>query len=629
MSEKKKTSIKSKEQIHKVAKREGTATLIYMMPIILALALVPLLVGPYLDRIDPATAKYWVTSEYVSFYDHHSALAVIGILIFMIAVAFFNLKREYLPRDKMSKIIISLLLFTMLLTAFSSIFALSKDLALWGAPDRYEGLWVQLTYFLITIYILVFLKNTDLKAHINKAILFLSAIISILGISQMQGNNLLFKEPLNSFINIFSNANVKVAQGLNDPSQMMSITFGNSNYVGSYVALVLPLLIAMVCDKKNNKTIKTLAALLSIITIIILFSSRSQAGLVGLAAAFILFVIVNIGLLKRNKKKTLAITIGIFVLLLAGFFSLSEGNKWLIRNLGDDARAFFTINKKESEYDSNYGLAMYSFEIDGYDMKIHTVDGVLKLHARGNGSIGFSDENSNPILATLSPETNSYTLAEPFQNISYKYAEGDSDELEGIQLSYIGSNFILLENNFKEGIFFVDDRFNRIDLVHAPHWGFEGKEKLGSGRAYIWSRSIPILKNTLIKGYGPDNYILAFPQHDYWAKTYVYNNSQMITDKPHNMYLQWGINNGVLALISLLAVFVIYIFSSARELYRWKQSDPDRIFKIGIICAVVGYLIAGIFNDSVVSIAPIFWSLLGIGIAMMETGNEKEKPATK
>ena len=71
-------------------------------------------------------------------------------------------------------------------------------------------------------------------------------------------------------------------------------------------------------------------------------------------------------------------------------------------------------------------------------------------------------------------------------------------------------------------------------------------------------------------------------------------------------------------MLALLTVFGIYIFKSGKELFRWNQSDPDRTFKVGLLCAVVGYLATGMFNDSITSIAPIFWTLLGIGIAMMD-----------
>ena len=40
---------------------------------------------------------------------------------------------------------------------------------------------------------------------------------------------------------------------------------------------------------------------------------------------------------------------------------------------------------------------------------------------------------------------------------------------------------------------------------------------------------------------------------------------------------------------------------------------------------VIGYLIAGISNDSCVTIAPIFWVLLGIGFAVNRINREAAK----
>jgi len=37
---------------------------------------------------------------------------------------------------------------------------------------------------------------------------------------------------------------------------------------------------------------------------------------------------------------------------------------------------------------------------------------------------------------------------------------------------------------------------------------------------------------------------------------------------------------------------------------------------VGIMVAFVGYAISGLFNDSVVSVAPVFWILLGMGISI-------------
>ena len=37
---------------------------------------------------------------------------------------------------------------------------------------------------------------------------------------------------------------------------------------------------------------------------------------------------------------------------------------------------------------------------------------------------------------------------------------------------------------------------------------------------------------------------------------------------------------------------------------------------VGLLVAIVAYLIAGLANDSVVSVAPVFWALLGMGISI-------------
>ena len=114
----------------------------------------------------------------------------------------------------------------------------------------------------------------------------------------------------------------------------------------------------------------------------------------------------------------------------------------------------------------------------------------------------------------------------------------------------------------------VNHRREAVILEHAEAWGFEGKEKLGSSRGYIWSRSLPLLKNTLFLGFGPDTFPVYFPQHDYFAKMIFLGNPYNIVDKPHNVYLQTAINTGLISLIALLAMFGIYLLDCARLYYK-------------------------------------------------------------
>lgn len=155
-----------------------------------------------------------------------------------------------------------------------------------------------------------------------------------------------------------------------------------------------------------------------------------------------------------------------------------------------------------------------------------------------------------------------------------------------------------------------------VDIEYPETFGFKGKEKLGSERGYIWSRSIPMIKNNLILGGGPDTFAFRFPQNDFIAKYYAYDTPYMTVDKPHNLYLQIALNDGCIALLAFLAIMIIYIVDSVKLYALKKYYDKSHIFGSVTCLGVVGYLFSGLFNDSVISVAPIFWIVLGVGIAL-------------
>lgn len=61
----------------------------------------------------------------------------------------------------------------------------------------------------------------------------------------------------------------------------------------------------------------------------------------------------------------------------------------------------------------------------------------------------------------------------------------------------------------------------------------------------------------------------------------------------------------------------------------WKSdySDRNHYIGIGIMLGVLGYLIAGISNDSCVAIAPLFWALLGIGFSVNQINKKSAADA--
>ena len=48
-----------------------------------------------------------------------------------------------------------------------------------------------------------------------------------------------------------------------------------------------------------------------------------------------------------------------------------------------------------------------------------------------------------------------------------------------------------------------------------------------------------------------------------------------------------------------------------------------------VALAIIGYLGAGFFNDSIVSVAPIFWVLFGVGVAVNQLNRKQTQTEAK
>ena len=90
----------------------------------------------------------------------------------------------------------------------------------------------------------------------------------------------------------------------------------------------------------------------------------------------------------------------------------------------------------------------------------------------------------------------------------------------------------------------------------------------------------------------------------------------MIISKAHNLLLQIGINNGIIALLAFLCLIIAYIVDSIK-LYALKEKYTETQLLGGILfLSILGYLVTGMFNDSVICVAPILWVVLGAGGAV-------------
>jgi len=154
------------------------------------------------------------------------------------------------------------------------------------------------------------------------------------------------------------------------------------------------------------------------------------------------------------------------------------------------------------------------------------------------------------------------------------------------------------------------NRFGRdVSLSRVDSIGFANHQQMGSGRGFIWSRTIPLLKDRLFIGSGADTFILVFPQNDYAGKFSIGSPLEIVCDKPHNIFLNIAVGTGG---ISLLA----YLVMIAMAMWKAFRLGKDRKYIKVLAAGIIGFLFAGLFNDSNVSIMPIFYGLLGTVIGM-------------
>lgn len=613
--------VQSEKEIKK-AKQDKLVSRILFIPIVILLAIVPLIVRVSLVQLGEAEAHAMHTNLVADFFSQGKAVGIIVFSVIAVIMLFLFFNKENIKKDK--KILIYLIATGIFLgfTFLSSMLSENRDVAMSGAADRAEGFWIIACYailFLYTVY--VFRAINDYK-YVIGSISVLVVITTILGVFQYFGKDLLMGEAFRKII--FPKEYLQYADNMGATYESGKIygTMYHYNYMGSFGAIIVPMFVTMTLFITGYKK-KIFLAFMSLCSLFLLLGSTSRAGLIGVAISVIVAILAFGKVIIRKWKLTVPI-VAILVVILIGFNVLTGGTIFeRIPTLVNDAIGIFMPGDENFDYKAHIPVKDVTMQ-DGKATIVFQNDTItLELV---DGGISIQDSAGNPIEYIL--EDDVYTTQdERFSNVQFKTGKltEEAEYNNGLTLLMDNKLIFVFKVDQEEGIHLVDPyTFEPIELEEAPSWGFEGKEKLGSARGYIWSRSIPMLKETILLGNGPDTFAIEFPQNDYLAKWWAYDTPNMIVDKPHNLYLQIAINEGIIALLAFLTVVGLYIVDSMR-LYAFKEYYQVRqVVGIATMLGVVGYLGAGIFNDSVVSVAPIFWILLGVGVAINYINNGQD-----
>lgn len=542
------------------------------------------------------------------------------------------------------------------LSVVSAVFAKYPSIAFYGSPERHEGLWANLCYFALVFLGLNLIKTVrDLKVVLS-AVIIASFFLGLVGALQFFGHDYFYTTFTDK--NLIPNAVLELTSGYKFPDDKREIanifsTFGNSNFNGSYIAMLFPISFFLLMLLKGRILFFLLP--LNIVLFINLIGSKSRAGLL----ATIFSVLVSLFFLRSHifKKAKLfvgliclwAITFGIMEAysikgeyrLLDTYFTRKTSNSNFSSSVFNDLvinkfeakvifgglplnvkveqegeLRFFTEKGDQVPYrflkvnidglpiDQQIGSATFA---EGQAIILSATNNKVKLKIK---EIGSTEKESSLFLDEKDQEIFRIVFKPKFLPGYEVHVQPDSNILK---ISRGGPSLFLKVGSEKFSL--LDHIGNEAPIEEPPNIGFKGREMFGSGRGYIWSRTFPLLKKALLIGYGPDTFITHFPNFDIIGKLKYWGTMKLLFEKPHSFYLLIFFNSGLIALLSFIYILLLYLKDAFKIGLTRKFESISYVGGTAIMIGIIGYLIAGIFNDSVLAVAPVFWGLLGTGIA--------------
>lgn len=488
----------------------------------------------------------------------------------------------------------------LLLIIISTIFSDYKDFALRGFTTQYESMWVLLGYGLAAFYTYIFVTNLQQVKVIVNTLTIVVSIITMLGVTQYFGFDF-FKTSFGKSLISKNELTFRFEK------RHVYATLYNPNYVGLFATLIIPLLIILIIYSKKM-TIKALYSLLLIAVLITTYGSRSSSSMIGIAASLIMLVILYMVIYRKwiiiHSK---LVIFSIIALVLIGIITNIVIGNPIGRKVGQ-----IVTNVKNSNDIVEHSLTGIETKDDAVAIEYNGSLLYAQLLIESDQyNFSFTDSNGQELTYLISDDGTIITMEdEKFSGLVFYVAQ--INDLIALTMENDGKPWYFT-NQTDSTYYYINNMGKLVKLdtqdTMKKFWS------IGSGRGYIWANSLKILKDHPLLGTGPDTFAFYFPNIDYLNLHYTNFDNQIIT-KPHSIYLQVATQTGIPSLIAFLAFYLMYAISSIRLYCRKGLIEYETQIAFGILMGSFGYIVAGLANDSSVTVAPIFWILIGLGLAI-------------
>ena len=480
-----------------------------------------------------------------------------------------------------------------------------KGFAFGGSYEMFESVIVVLCYIMFAFYTYTTVDNgATIRTFLKWSGIFI-LILMLIGVFQGFGADLfatkfgkmLFATP--SFWSNLDNLIIRMPKGTSYS------TLYNPNYFSLYLGLVLPVAVAAFFALKK-KAARILSAAVIVCSVILLITDISITGVMCLVISGIVTLLV---VLSKNKKPfAIACTVLAVVIVPGIIMSVAVPSIHSRVSTMLNARPTPLTTGSVRDMETNDDNVTLDFKDGSKCAIVFSFDenGQLNVTATGNDGTEYGCTWDGTAVQIQKNDGSSIAAIVP-------KATADNQPYVGIQVD--GREFWFIQT--EEGYRYITGSGKIVELDNNIKSAGVFPEDFFSNRGIIWNRTLPLLPKHIILGSGQNTFIMEYPQDNYIMKDLLIESETTSIDvKPHNLFLQQWVENGMVAMILYLVVVIGYLAQAAGEIRKHDIKDPLTIISIGVFAGILAHTVAGVANDSNVCTSPVMWTLLGLGFAV-------------
>lgn len=552
-------------------------------------------------------SAYFLSSDQVV--DFEQYCREIGLIVIAVAaLAWFVYERiTMLPRRKMPMMrvttVIMLCLDGYLLLGLISSIASDEQFAVWfGSYQLYEGYAALVGYAVVFAAAWYWVDRKEVVQFVENCLTVLAIVLGVLVLLEHLG----YCYYNSALVQLLGNLNGMVSY------ESATLTFGNSDYLGMYAAMLLPLMTALIfCAESAKKMLVRIVAAVLMGTVLILTEVVNTILIgFGITAIFLLIWMFHTGW-KRVAK--LSVTGAAVIAVVAGGFG------FVYTRSGDtlSKKLYHTMVGMEQEET----FRLLRLALDGDTVTLENADTVLNVTAE---SETLSAETLTFVCNGIQvvPQESDGTLT--FEEEALEHCQITvEDGYLSFQLGYVTPVKTIRTADGWQAVGIGETILNEVPQVSSSKWLWQRYPYL-NGRVFVWANTVSVLDDCWLIGHGPATTLFYLNQNDLPALLNIFS-TYALYNKPHNWYLQMAQDTGVLSALLVIAMLLVFTVCGCRRCLGSRTQWSA--WRTGLWLAVIAYGLTGLMSDSLIYHAPMFWFLFGIGVREMTTPLQEEKSA--